>query len=207
MKCPSFERIIDFLDHRVSEAEASRVAKHLAGDCAACGESRDWYQRVRITAASDDTVAPPPWALKRAVRILETERNRPGLAARIGQAIASLVFDSVARQPLAGVRSTETANRQLLYRAGNYSIDLQVAPSEHARADLIGQVLQESEPTFESVAGLKLDVECDGKIVCSTVTDEMGEFKVTGLQLGVYNLRVELSEGSITVPDLPVSES
>ena len=207
MKCPSFERIIDFLDHRLPEVEAASVANHLGGDCAVCGERRDWYQLVRATAASDDTVAPPPWVLKRAIRILEIQRDRPRLAARIRQAIASLVFDSIGRQPVAGVRSTETANRQLLYRAGNYSIDLQVVSSEHTRADLIGQVLQESEPSFESVAGLKLDIERGGKIVGSAVTDQMGEFKVTGLEQGVYNLRVELSDGSITVPDLPVSES
>lgn len=207
MKCPSFERLIDYLDNRLPEAEAAGVATHLATSCAVCGESRDWYQRVRIAAASDDTLAPPPWVLKRAVRIFEMQRDRPRLAARIGQAIASLVFDSLTRPALAGVRSTETANRQLLYRAVDYSIDLQIAPSEHTRADLIGQVLKEGEPSFESVAGLKLDIARGGKIVCSAVTDEMGEFKVSGMEQGVYDLRVELSEGSITVPDLPVSES
>ena len=207
MKCPSFERIIDYLDNRLPDTESSRVAAHLSRDCAVCGESRDWYQRVRTSVASDNTVAPPPWVIKRAFRIFEAQRDRPRLAARIGQAIASLVFDSVARQPLAGVRSTETSNRQLLYRAGDYSIDLQIASSEHTRADLIGQVLRESEPTFESVAGLKLDIERGGEIVCSAVTDEMGEFKISGMEQGVYNLRVELSEGTITVPGLPVSES
>ena len=207
MRCPSFERIIDYLDNRLTEAEASRVAAHLGGDCAVCGESRDWYQRVRSVASSDDTAAPPPWVLKRAVRIFESQGDRPGLAARIGQAVASLVFDSFRSPALAGVRSTETANRQLLYRAGDYSIDLQIAPSEHTRADLIGQVLKESEPSFASVAGLKLDVARGDKIVCSTVTGAMGEFKVSGMEHGVYDLRVELPEGTITLPDLPVSES
>jgi hypothetical protein len=204
MKCPSFERLIDYLDNRLPEAEAAPVTIHLAGSCTACTESRDWYQNVRAVAASDDTVAPPPWVLKRAVRLFDTQRDRPKLAARIGQAIASLVFDSFARPALAGVRSTETANRQLLYRTGDYSIDLQIAPSEHARADLIGQVLRESEATFESVSGLKLDIARGGKIEFSAVTDEMGEFKVSGMEHGLYDLRVELSEGSITIPDLPV---
>ena len=207
MKCPSFERLIDYLDNRLPEAEASRVATHLADDCVVCGESRDWYQRVRTAARSDDAVAPPPWVLKRAVSIFEKRLERPRLAARIGQAIASLVFDSFAGPALAGVRSTETANRQLLYRAGDYSIDLQISPSENMRADLIGQVLNESESAFESVAGLKLEIARGDQTVCSTVTDAMGEFKLSGMEQGFYNLRVELSEGSITVPNLPVSES
>jgi len=207
MRCPNFERLIDYLDKRLSETDAARVAAHLASACVACTETRTWYERVRAVAESDDAIAPPPWAFKRAVRIFDTERQRPRLAHRIGQAIAALVFDSFARPQLAGVRSTETTNRQLLYRAGDYSIDLQIAPSEHAHADLIGQVLKEGESTFESVAGLTLSVARGGQPVFSATTDEMGEFKVNGLEHGLYDLRVELSEGSITVPELPITVS
>lgn len=207
MNCPSFERLIDFLDKRLEAAEAASVATHLAANCPACAETIGWYERVRVVAAADDSVAPPSWVFKRALRIFDAQRQRPRLTERIGQAIASLVFDSFARPALAGVRSTETHNRQLLYRAGDYSVDLQIAPSEHARADLIGQVLKEGEPSFESVSGLKLDIARSGKIVFSAVTDAMGEFKVSGMEQGVYDLRVELPEGSITVPAMPVSES
>ena len=207
MNCPSFERLIDFLDKRLEEPEAARVASHLATSCATCAETTDWYERVRVVARSDDSVVPPSWVFKRALRIFDTQRHRPGLTERIGQAIATLVFDSFARPALAGVRSTETANRQLLYRAGDYSVDLQIAPSEHAHIDLIGQVLKENEASFESVSGLKLDIALAGKILFSTVTDEMGEFKVSGIEPGVYDLQVKLSEGSITVPDMPITES
>jgi len=207
MNCPSFERLVDFLDERLEEAEAAAVATHLATSCSVCAETTGWYERVRVVAASDDSVAPPSWVFKRALRILDTQRHRPRLTERIGQAIASLVFDSFARPALAGVRSTETANRQLLYRAGDYSVDLQIAPSEHSRADLIGQVLKEGEPSFESVSGLKLDIARSGRIVSSAVTDEMGEFKISSIEQGVYDLRVQLPEGSITVPEMPISES
>jgi hypothetical protein len=105
------------------------------------------------------------------------------------------------------VRSTETANRQLLYRAGGYSVDLQIAPSEHSQLDLIGQVLEEGQTSFESVSGLKLDITRGAGVVFSAVTDEMGEFKVSGIEPGVYDLRVQLPEGSITLPDMPISES
>jgi len=205
MKCPNFERLIDYLDNRLPDTEAARVAAHLASACATCTETRDWYAQVRGLAASDDSIAPPPWAFKRAVKLFETERARPRLAHRLGKAIAALVFDSFARPQLAGVRSTETTNRQLLYRAGDYQIDLQIAPSEHAQADLIGQVLKEGESTFESVAGLGLEIVRGGQVVFSATTDAMGEFKVNGMEHGLYDLRIDLSEGSITVPELPVT--
>jgi hypothetical protein len=68
-------------------------------------------------------------------------------------------------------------------------------------------VLREGEASFESVSGLKLEISQGGRTVSSGVTDEMGEFRVSGVEHGVYDLRVELSEGNITVPDLPIIES
>ena len=156
MRCPKFEQIVDYLDNRLTEAESAHVRAHLATDCQTCTETRAWYEGVRAIAASDESIEPPTWVLKRAVRIFEAQHNRPRLVERIGQAVASLVFDSFARPAVSGVRSTETTNRQLLYRAGDYSIDLQIAPSGQSRADLIGQVLREGETTFESVSGCAL---------------------------------------------------
>lgn len=205
MKCPAFEQVIDYVDGRLTPAAAERVAAHLASDCAACAETRSWYEQVRAVAASDDTVAPPAWVFKQAVRIFDTAR-RPRLVERVGEALARLVFDSLARPQLAGVRSTETMHRQLLYRAGDYSIDLQVAPAGHERGSLIGQVLREGEATFESAAHLRLELLRAGESVRSTVTDDMGEFKISDVDYGNYNLRIELAEGQITVPDVPVTE-
>ncbi|HST23625.1 MAG TPA: zf-HC2 domain-containing protein [Blastocatellia bacterium] len=207
MKCPKFEQLVDYLDNRLTEAESAPVRSHLATDCQTCAETRAWYASVHAITASDESIEPPTWVVKRAVRIFETQHNRPRLVERIGQAVASLVFDSFARPAVSGVRSTETTNRQLLYRAGDYSIDLQVAPSDQSRADLIGQVLREGETTFESVSGLRLEIARSGKPSYSTVTDAMGEFKISAMDCGMYDLRVELSEGSITVPQLPVTQS
>jgi hypothetical protein len=206
MTCPSFERLVDYLDERLEEAQSSEVAAHLAGGCAACTETAGWYQRVRLITASDDTIAPPSWVFKRALNIIEKRRSLPALIERVGQSVASLVFDSFSGPVLAGVRSTETADRQLLYRAGDYSVDLQITPSENSRADLIGQVLQEGA-SLGSVSRLKLDILSVGQVVASAVTDDMGEFRVSGMKQGVYDLRVELPEGNITVPAVPITES
>jgi hypothetical protein len=208
MNCPSFEQLVDFLDQRLDEAEATAVARHKTS-CAACSQAIGWYERVRVVTASDDSIAPPSWVLKRAVRIFGARRQGSStrLTERIGQAIASLVFDSFARPALAGVRSTETANRQLLYRSGDYSVDLHIAPSERSKLELIGQVLKEREPSFESVSGLKLDLARSGRVLLTTVTDEVGEFKVSEIEPGTYDLRVQLPEGSITLRDVPMDDS
>ena len=205
MNCPKFEQLIDYFDNRLEEAQASPVAEHLAAGCAACSETREWYAQLRETVATDDSVAPPAWVFKRAVRIFDTERHSPRLAERIGNVLASLIFDSFARPALAGVRSSETTNRQLLYRAEDYGIDLQIVPAGQNHADLIGQVLRENDPTFESVSGLTLRFAREGKSLLSTVTDERGEFKINGIAQGVYDLQIELTEGTISVAELPVT--
>jgi len=212
MKCPSFERMIDHLDGRLIGTEADGLSAHLDTGCRACGETRSWYVSLKAIVTADDSCEPPPWVLRRAVRMFEIERARPRLAAprlaeRVGKRIASLLFDSLTRPALVGVRSTETANRQLLYRAGDYSIDLQVAPSDQSQADLIGQVLKEGETAFESVAGLSLALSRKDEPVCTITTNEMGEFKIKSIQQGEYDLSVETPEGVINVHDLPIAHS
>jgi len=206
MSCPGFEQVIDYLNGKLTPPQTEQVAAHLASDCAACAETLAWYERLRAVAASDDTVAPPAWVFKQAVRIFDTAR-RPRLVERFGEALARLVFDSFARPQLAGIRSTETSNRQLLYRAGDYSIDIQIAPSTGERSDLIGQVLREGEATFESVTNLRLEIARRNEPLYSTVTDEMGEFKISDIDYGTYDLRIELADGRITIPELPVSQN
>lgn len=206
MKCPGFEQLVDYLDGKLTPAGAEQFAAHLAAGCAGCAENQAWYEGVRATAAGDDTVAPPAWVFKRAVRIFDTAQRAPRVAERIGQAIARLVFDSFARPQLAGVRSTETANRQLLYHAGDYSIDLQIAPASGAHGDLIGQVLREGETKFESVANLALEIKRGDERLYSTVTDAMGEFKIQDVAYGVYDLNIEMADGQITIRQLPVTQ-
>lgn len=206
MRCPSFERLIDYLDNQLDSAEAERLAAHLSAGCPQCAETCDWYERVRAIASGDESIEPPLWVFKRAVRIFENKPTRPRFVERIGQVVASLIFDSLAQPAIAGVRSTETTNRQLLYRAGDYSIDLQVAPAENLCADLTGQILKEGELAFESVSGLQLEISRRGEPVFSTMTDDLGEFRIDGVDYGLYDLRIDVEDGSITVSGLPLAQ-
>lgn len=205
MRCPSFERLIDYIDGQLSKTDAETVESHLSEGCAHCTADRDWYNKLKATTAADNSTNPPPWVLRRAVRIFESHRGAPGLIERVGQAIASLVFDSFARPSLAGVRSTETASRQLLYRAGEFSIDLQVVPADRALVNLLGQVLREGELAFESVGRLELELIRDGKTIQSVATNELGEFLLSGIEPGVFDIRIRIPERTVTVPDLPIA--
>lgn len=213
MKCPDFDRLVMHLSHQLSDLETSQIAAHLDSGCKDCLANRDWYENVYALASSDESKEPPPWVLRRALKIFDRPRGQAPLIERLGRAVASLVFDSFAQPATEGVRSTETASRQLLYRAGDYHIDLQIAPSAEAGLigmDLLGQVLREGETGFESVRGLQLELverKAGGKLVSRCATDEMGGFTFSDVKPGAYDLQVKMSDSSITVSDLRISPS
>ena len=208
MACPDFERLLDYCEDRMSGHTARLVATHLASGCRSCTEAVDWYRRVRALAAGDDGLEPPAWVLKGAVQLFEewakpreADFREDDMGDRL---VAALIFDSLARPALAGVRLAETGDQQLLYRAGAYSIDAQISFSGRAEANLIGQVLREGEYGFESVAGLSVTLTA-GREVRATVTNPVGEFTLPGVVPGEYELAVATSDGVILIPRLPVT--
>lgn len=204
MKCPGFEHLLDYLDGRLTPDAAETVAAHLVTGCGQCEASRAWYQQVKLVATNDDSVEPPPWILKRAVRIFDARGPRTSAVRRATELFASLLFDSLQRPAPAGARSSGVEGRQLLYQAEDYSIDLQVASLDQSRAELTGQILREGERMFESVAGLQLDLIRDGGTILSTVTNDRGEFRVEAVDNGSYDLRLDASDASITIVGLPI---
>lgn len=205
MTCPGFEQLLDYIDGRLDRTMALSAAAHLASGCTQCDEDREWYQQIRFVAATDDSLEPPSWVLKRALRLFNATRTRSGIGARLGRVVAALVFDSSSRQALAGARSTGVEGRQLLYRAEEYSIDLHLAAFDHTQAEVTGQILREGELMFESVGGVQLDLMCNGGTIVSTVTNRRGEFTIPPIDVGTYDLRVDLKEASITIVGLPIA--
>lgn len=249
MTCPSLENLLAHVEaaslsmsakHR--KAAANPVAAHLAAGCGRCAADVEWYSRVVAITANDDTLEPPPWVVKRALRLFESKASKAqsasskvfdrlsgklsektgrhsnaSLGARLGRVVAALLFDSAARVTPAGARgagavsceaneaSWAAAGRQLLYRADAYHIDLQFAADEDLRAAIHGQILRDGEFEFESVADLQLCLLRDGQSVLSTRTNEFGEFALSQLTPGQYDLQIEANEISITVVALPVA--
>jgi hypothetical protein len=205
MKCPAFERLIDHLDGRLTGDADEPIRTHVAAGCYQCDRSRAFYENVRAITANDDTTEPPSWVFKRALRIFDRPRAQGTIAYRAGRLVAALVFDSLRETALAGARSTAVESRQLLYRAEDFSIDLQIASLEQQRADVTGQLLREGELVFDSVAGLALNLISDGKTVLSTATNERGEFKFNAVDCGYYDLQIDAQDSNITIVGLPIT--
>jgi hypothetical protein len=207
MKCPEFEQLLDYLDGRLGGEDAQVVAAHLDSGCKPCAANRQWFERVRAIAASDDSLEPPLWVLKRALRLFDNQMARPRTLDRLGRLVAALIFDSLTLSTVAGVRLAQSGNRQLVYRADDYSIDLQIAVANPAVADLMGQVLRQGEAGFQSVARLSLELIRENQIVGATSTNAVGEFTFNGIECGNYDLQVKAHAASIVIPQLPIAPS
>ncbi len=203
MKCPTFERLIDFLDGRLETSAAVEVATHLDSGCGSCSSDRDWYQAVKRIAASDESVEPPSWVFKRALRIFEEAgRTRTTRVSRAGRLIAALLFDSASQPAMAEARSSGADARQLLYRAGEYSVDMQVMGVDENRLDVTGQILREGEFLFESVGGLSLHLVDAAGGDHLRVTSDRGEFSINGIEPGTYHLRIDVRGSRVTIENL-----
>jgi hypothetical protein len=205
MKCVGFQRLIDYLDGRLSDDDGRRVAEHLGAGCKSCESDRTWYSLLKSMKGVAEPAEPPLWVSRRAVRLFEMRPRPESIPKRLANAVARLVFDSFQQPMMAGARSSAADSRHLLYSVDDYSIDLQIAPTGSSGADLIGQVLSTSEPGFDSVAGLTIDLAREGETVSSTVTDDIGIFIISKIGLGEYDLQIGARDMTINVVGLPVA--
>jgi hypothetical protein len=204
LQCPVFQELIDFEDGRLEPEAAGQVKRHLASGCVKCAADRSWYQRLRSLARSDSRFSPPIRARNRAIRLFQDEREKPSSGGSNLYEIALLAYDSLRDRPPGGARSSEASERQLVYSAGGYSIDLQIGWREGAGADVIGQILQEGGRGFASVAGLLVDLLKLEEAVWSTVTNDVGEFRMIGVDFGEYELTIDTQEKQVRIPTLPI---
>jgi hypothetical protein len=208
MKCPSFETLVSYLEGEAGRPATGEIGVHLSR-CDNCGGNRHWYQAVKSLAVTDDSIAPPGWVFKRAMKSFKDWVPPAGalinLAQKAGRVVAQLVFDSGVQPMLAGARSSAVERRQVLYRADEFSIDLQIEPREQSRAGLAGQILREGDCEFESVAGRSLTLVRDGTEVATTRTNARGEFAITSLDSGSYDLAIDTGELDITIVGLGVN--
>ena len=205
MKCVGFERLIDYLDGRLSDEESRLVAEHLAQGCGRCAADSRWYGLLASLKGLPEPAEPPAWVFKRAVRLFENRPRTEKVAKRAARAAATLIFDSLSQPVLAGARSGAAPSRHLLYSVDDYSIDLRIESADEAGVNLIGQVLSTSESGFDAVAGIAIELAREGKTVSSAVTDEIGAFIMNRIGSGEYDLQIDLRGLVIDVEGLPVT--
>lgn len=190
---------LDFAREVGDREHRARVARHLEAGCAECEQTFRLWAAVLSVADQATQGGPPEFVLARMKERFAVPRPKK-LRERIA-AQAALVFDSFRQPLLAGMRASSGATaRQLLYKAGRYTIKLQVEPAvEHERLSIVGQILDEQDPTggLRDIAVLALK---GSKTLDRTLTNQLGEFHLEPGATDKLQLSVDMPEiGTFTV--------
>ena len=127
-------------------------------------------------------------------------------AAQVVQAVrqqlqAVLTFDSWATPALAaGMRSTASSTRFLLYSVKGRDIDLRITPAA-AGFEVAGQVLGPDE-----TGQVELRSASEGASAQVAMMDDMGEFRLEGVRRGSYVFTLRVGADEIVLPPVEVGD-
>ena len=170
----SEEDWFDFARQQAAPAVRARLEQHLEKGCSRCTQTVRLWRAVLDVADQEAAYRPPDEALRQLKGDFALRRPK-GLLERVAEQ-AALVFDSFRPPQPAGVRTAGAAPRQLLYKAGRYSIRLRLEPGTDAeRLSIVGQLVDEqnSPAAVQDIAVIALK---GTKTVDRTLTNHLGEF-------------------------------
>jgi hypothetical protein len=198
MKHYSLEKWVDFARNVIGKKERVAMQSHLEDGCKQCSTTLRLWQRVDEVARHKHNCEPPESfvrSIKGTFAIRGPRRTSPGT-----RAVAELLFDSFRNPLLAGVRSTTTAARQLLYRVGSYRIDVRIEPrGDCDKVEVTGQILDSADPS-EGVGAAEVSLMKGNKVLAGSVTDRFGEFNLECEMGNIFNLSVILPTEQIRLP-------
>lgn len=199
MKHYTAEQWADFTREVLSPEQGFAMQAHLRSGCTECFRAVSVWRRVREAAGREAAYAPPESAV-RVARSLQVAR-RPKAVVTLGTMLAELIWDSRREFVLAGVRALSASPQQMLYKAGDFSIDMRLEPiSGSSRFAVVGQILNSSRPG-ERVRSIPVTVEMEVMPVATTRTNEHGEFRMEFEGGGHVRIRVALGgEADILIP-------
>jgi hypothetical protein len=194
----------DFVRGVATAALRRRIERHLASGCARCARAVALYRTIASTARQEPQWDPPAGVLARASEIFSIPERRQVAPLR-RRLLPRLIFDSL-RQPLpAGVRASNSVTRHVLYRAGDFFIDLRIDREHGApRVSIVGQVAPREAPQpntpLEPVSVLLIDRRT---VVARPPVNAFGEFHFDYDAHAQVRLRILLGER--TGLDLPLA--
>ena len=200
MKHPNFQKLVDYLDDKLSTDEAQEIKAHVTA-CAQCETELNRAGYLVITRQDDDLVAPELSLLNRVVTAFRRQQNR--LVER-PQRGASLEFDSWTQMAPLGVRGV-VPERQMLFSEDTFDVDLQIVkdPPDSNTFALRGQFLISNDRSgFDALDGIEIRLTHTVGTEWRGLTDLLGQFSFSQLPKGLYTLSIILEDHDITLEDV-----
>ena len=200
MKHYGIEQWVDFARALAPETGRIAMVEHLAGGCAECYQTEDFYRKLTAICDGMTDVEVPESAVRLARAIFPTKTPPP--ARRPVRLPVELIFDSFLAPSPAGLRATWQIGWQGLFRAGDCSVDLRIEPDlGSSRAAVIGQISNHVAPELE-MGDLPVFLKLGKLVLAESRSNRFGEFQMEYKQQGRVQLCMYLEGGSkcIQVP-------
>jgi hypothetical protein len=189
----------DFVNGQLPQEKTQAMQRHLDTGCAKCSKSVALWRSVNQAASREAEFEPPASALRH-IRNSFVVASAPKKAKRSFE-IPRLVFDSLWQPALAGVRSAASTPRQVLYRAGEISIEMRLEPEPSSeRVNIAGQVTK-SVAHGDGVTGAAVAVFSAKERIAETSTNQFGEFQLSFLPAEGLHISFAVAAGKdISIP-------
>ncbi|MFN3331991.1 MAG: anti-sigma factor family protein [Caldilinea sp.] len=190
----SYERLVDWVEGRLVNTQKTAIDEHLAV-CAHCREEATQIERMIAVMRQDESVDAPSTLIARAVALFRASaaKSAPSLLQRL---VATLSFESTALTPAFGLRSQGGAERQMIFTANEYDIDLRVS-EDSAGWVLSGQLLG-AETTSGSAT-----LTNDAMTLTTPLSEEL-TFVFPPVGTGHYTLTLHFNQIELVIEDVLV---
>lgn len=166
----------DYARNMAKPDQHSQMQSHLAAGCLKCEKIEQLFARFAVVCAREVAYKVPESAERRA-KALFSIGSEPRLSP-LQRMWASLVYDSLNDPQPAGVRGTHQINRQVLFHAGDYSVDLRF---EHEKGSasmvLVGQISNQKAPE-DLMANVPVILLAGEREVTRSISNSFGEFQM-----------------------------
>ncbi|MGH9698845.1 MAG: hypothetical protein ACRD5R_07065 [Candidatus Acidiferrales bacterium] len=190
MKHFSQEEWADFARNTLSGEQIAVMQNHLQNGCKACASTLSIWTRVHKAAGRESAYQPSDSAV-RMTKGMGAIHLHPA-----GSSAPKLLFDSAQNAVAAGVRSTSTLGRQVLYGVDPFRIDLRMEPlMDSDKVSIVGQILNSVEPANRA-GDMPVVLWKGRKILAKSLTNNFGEFQVECDLEGDLHLQLSMPTGA-----------
>jgi len=166
----------DYARNLVPAEKQLEMQAHLEGGCPRCERVQHLFSKFALVAARERAIEVPRFA-EHSVKALFT-LGRESRRSALQRLWATLTYDSSMDFQPAGIRGTHQINRQVLFHAGDYSVDLRF---EHEKGSasmvLVGQIANQKTPE-QVMSNLPVILLAGDREVSRSISNSFGEFQM-----------------------------
>jgi hypothetical protein len=166
----------DYVRNVVPAEQHEQMLAHLQGGCSKCEKVQGVLSRFAVICLRESAYEVPRF-VEQQVKSLVGLAKAPRRSA-LERLWANLVYDSLNDPQPVGVRGAHQINRQVLFQAGDYSVDLRF---EHEKGSasmvLVGQIANQKTPD-EMLGNLPVILVAGNREVTRSISNTFGEFQL-----------------------------